>query len=88
MQKGKYMATIEPFAIFDEVLEFLASAPTQAQIIAFHPSPQMQQRVSELLEKNRQGILSSEEHAELDEFTRLEHFMRMLKIKARQKRQE
>jgi len=37
------------------------------------------------LERNRQEMLSSEERAELDEFTRMNHFMNMLKIRARQK---
>lgn len=70
---------------FDEVLEFLASTPTPEHILAFRPSEAMQQRVSYLLEMNRNGTLSTPGQAELNEFTQLEHFMRMLKIKARKK---
>lgn len=78
------MQTIQP-ALFDEVLEFLASTPTPQQILEFHPSENLDQHISHLLELNREGKLSADESAELDEFARLEHFMRMLKIKARQK---
>lgn len=78
------MQTIQP-ALFDEVLEFLASTPTPQQILEFHPSENLDRHISHLLELNREGKLSADESAELDEFARLEHFMRMLRIKARQK---
>lgn len=78
------MQTFQP-ALFDEVLEFLASTPTPQQILEFHPSENLDRHISRLLELNREGTLSAEESVELDEFARLEHFMRMLKIKARQK---
>jgi hypothetical protein len=74
-----------PTTLLDEVLDFLASTPTPEQIIAFRPSDRMQARVRELLERNRNGLLSSEESAELDEISRLNHFVSMLKIRARQK---
>lgn len=71
--------------LFDEILEFLASTPTPEQILDFHPSKSLQQRASDLLEKNREGTLTTEEQVELDEFSRMNHFMSMLKIRARQK---
>ncbi|MCL4256118.1 MAG: hypothetical protein KJ043_20340 [Anaerolineae bacterium] len=43
----------------------------------------MKQRVHDLLELNRNEALSSDEHAELDDFLRMEHFMTMLKLKTR-----
>lgn len=79
------MASVYAGTFFDEVMEFLASTPTPEQIIALQPSPAMQSRLSYLLEMNRKGILSPEEINELEEFSQLEHFMRMLKIKAHQK---
>lgn len=63
----------------DEVIEFLASTPTTQQIIAFAPSSPLQDRASYLLEINWVGTLTAEDHAELDEFGRLNHFMSMLK---------
>jgi len=70
---------------FDEVYEFLVSAPSRDAIIAFRPSKETQARVSELLHRNKEESLTADEEAELDEFLKVEHFMRMLKIKAREK---
>jgi hypothetical protein len=79
------MVLASQYALFDEILDFLASAPTQEQIIAFRPSERLQARASELLDKNRAGKLTSEEQLELDEFQRMNHFMTMLKARARKK---
>ena len=78
------MAVVRTSA-YDEVLEFLTSTPTLAQIISFRPSEAIQERISTLLEANRNGLLNAEERAELDEFEQLEHFMRRLKIRAHTK---
>lgn len=79
------MAAIQHKTLFSEVLDFLASTPTPEQIIAFAPSPALQERARYLLEQNRSAVLTPEEHAELDEFARMNHFMSMLKIRARRK---
>ena len=71
--------------LFDEILDFLASAPSQEDIIAFRPSDDLQARASTLLDKNRGGNLTADERVELDEFQRMNHFMTMLKARARQK---
>ncbi|MEO8396163.1 MAG: hypothetical protein ABI700_24425 [Chloroflexota bacterium] len=69
----------------DEFSEFLMSKPTPDQIIAFHPSEAAEDRMRYLLDTNRNNRLSSEEEFELDHYLKLEHLMRMLKIKAREK---
>lgn len=79
------MATLEARTLFDEILDFLASTPTPEQIVAFHPSEALQSRLHELLDRNREGILSDDESAELDEFSRMNHLMSMLKIRARKR---
>lgn len=71
--------------LFDEVLDFLSSTPTPQQIVAFAPSEALQARAHYLLDGNRAGSLTVEERAELDEFARMNHFMSMLKIRARAK---
>ena len=71
--------------LFDEILEFLASTPSPEHIIAYEPPEALQQRLSDLLAKNRSGHLSEAEQVELDEFLRMNRFMSRLKIKARQK---
>jgi len=50
----------------------------------FRPSLEAQQRVAELVEREKVAQLSPEEQAELDHFMELEHIMRMAKARARQ----
>ncbi|MDZ4672795.1 MAG: hypothetical protein SH821_18175 [Phototrophicales bacterium] len=71
--------------LFDDILDFLASSPTAEAIINYHPSENLQSRLSELLDKNRNAQLSDTEQIELDEFLRMNRFMSRLKIKARQR---
>ena len=79
------MADISAPILFEEIVDFLASGPDSATIVAFQPSEMLKQRSSHLLERNRQELLSVEERAELDEFTRMNHFMNMVKIRAGQR---
>ncbi len=71
-----------PASIQEEVLTFLLSSPTPQQIIDFHASETAQERLRYLLDANRQGILSPEERAELDEASQMNHFIMLLKAKA------
>ena len=48
------------------------------------PGAVAQQRVADLIEKEKDGTLPPEEKAELDRFMELEHIIRMAKAKARQ----
>ena len=79
------MAVAQPDTLFSEILDFLASTPTPENIIAFRPSDRLEQRLSFLLEQNGEDALTAEERRELDEFLRMNHFMNILKIRARQK---
>lgn len=71
-------------SIQEEVLTFLLSAPTPHAIISFHASEDAQARLRYLLDANRQGILSTEESAELAEASQINHFIMLLKAKAQQ----
>jgi hypothetical protein len=79
------MTSASPDTLFDEILDFLASTPTPQQIIAFQPPEALQQRLIDLLAKNRDRQLIADEQTELDEFLRMNRFMSRLKLKARQK---
>lgn len=70
---------------FEEILDFLVTSPTPEDIIAFQPPEKLQQRLSTLLEYNRQGTITSEQKQELDEFLKLNHFMSRLRLRARKK---
>jgi hypothetical protein len=79
------MMVVAPTPVFNEVYDFLLSSPTAQQIVSFRPSETTQDRIRDLLGRNQEGRLTEDEQIELDEFLRVEHFVRMLKIKARQK---
>jgi hypothetical protein len=76
------MSTASP--AYFEIIEFIAAGTTSEAVADFHPSPEAQRRVAELIEREKDESLSSEEAAELDHFMELEHILRMAKAKARQ----
>jgi hypothetical protein len=80
------MATAQPVALLDEITDFLASGPTPQQIIDFRPSQALEHRALDLLTRNRENRLTPEERVEMEDFMRMEHFMTLLKAKARLKR--
>jgi hypothetical protein len=69
----------------DVVADFLASTPTPEAIIAFRLPDPFQERAHMLLDKNREGSITPDERAELDEFLQIEHLMTLLKAKVRLK---
>ena len=79
------MAIAYPPAMFSEVLDFLVTSPTPEDILAFKPSSELEERLSALVRKNKQDSLSEDEEQELEAFLQLNHFVNMLKIRARKK---
>lgn len=67
-----------------EIVDFIAAGTTPQAVAEYHPSPEAQQRVAELMAREKEGGLSSEEKSELDHFMDLEHILRMAKARARQ----
>jgi len=65
-----------------EVLDFLVTCPTPQDILAFKVSPEAQDRLRSLLDKNREGALTESEIAELDAYEQLEHLMILIKARA------
>ena len=78
------MATPES-AAYDELLDLFVEPAVAERILAFHPSAAMQARIEVLLAKQGAQTLSAEERAELDEFERIEHFVRLVKARVHQK---
>jgi hypothetical protein len=83
IEKGQAMDVAQS-PVYQEVFDFLVSSPTPEQILAFRPSESTQERIRALLEANKANRLTAEEQIKLDEFEQVEHFVRMLKIYARQ----
>jgi hypothetical protein len=67
-----------------EIIDFIAAGTTPQAVVDYHPSAEAQQRVAELIAREREGGLSPEEKAELDHFMDLEHILRMAKARAQQ----
>ena len=78
-------ANAPPATLFDDILDFLSSSPTPEQIVAFEPPAHLQERLSDLLARNRESQLAPQEQAELDEFLDMNRFMSRLKLRARKK---
>jgi hypothetical protein len=70
--------------VYLEIVDFIAGGTTPESVIHFRPSESSQRVVSELLQRNADGLLSAEEQGELDHFVELEHILRMAKARARQ----
>jgi hypothetical protein len=79
------MTITQPTMLLEEITDFLASSPSAQEIINFKPSEVLEHRALELLQRNRENRLTPEERAEMQEFMRMDHFMTLLKAKARLK---
>ncbi|MBC7811623.1 MAG: hypothetical protein H7175_10775 [Burkholderiales bacterium] len=79
------MESVQTSTIMDEILDFLMSAPTLQQIIDFQVSETTQLRVRYLLDQNRNGHLTAEENAELDEISKFNHLLILLKARVHKK---
>ncbi len=75
------------FAEVDEALRLLEGSPSPQEVLALHPSPVLQSRISYLLEKNRNEGLSETEEWEWKRYEYLEHMVCLAKAKAHSKLQ-
>lgn len=64
------------------MLERLAESPDAAEVAAMRVSPEGQERLEDLLERNREGTLSAEERHEWAEYERMEYPLRAAKTVA------
>ncbi len=67
---------------YQEILDFLISRPTSAQIINFKVSETAQNRLQALLQQNREVALTPAETAEIDLYEQLDTLIGFLKIRA------
>lgn len=78
------MSTVEHEPVYDELVDLLARNAKADDVLSFHLSDEKQQRLDDLLSKNRQGTLAPDESAELDSFEQFEHVVRLLKARMRE----
>ena len=69
--------------IYLEMVDFIAAGSTPQEVANFHPSPEAQARVADLIEREKESQLTPEETSELAHFVELEHILRMAKARAR-----
>jgi hypothetical protein len=74
------MSTVKAY---EEIVDFIAAGTTPQNVIAFHPSEAAQERVADLLRREKDDRLTPEEKLELDHYLQLEHLMRLAKARAR-----
>ena len=72
-------------SIFTELAEFLVSQPSLEELADYKVSAAVQEHLDGLLEKNREGHLSTEEGLELEKMLAVSHVMSLTKTKARLK---
>ena len=77
--------TQDRFNAYDEILDFITSGPTLQQIVDFAQSSKTSERVRYLMKAQEGGQLSDDEKTELEEFAKADHFMAMLKVRARRR---
>jgi hypothetical protein len=67
---------------YDEIVDLFARGTPSADILTFRPSQDAQERVRDLLARNKTGELTPQEIAELNRFAELEHLMQLVKARA------
>lgn len=82
------MSSAAEKTIKDVVTEFLGSAPTLTEIAEYRLPEALQLRAHELLDKDREGRLSDDERAEMEEFHQLDHLLTLVTAQARLKLKE
>ena len=72
-------------SLYDDLLDILVEGADVNRLLSLQLSAEKQSSLDLLLEKNGEGTLTAEESAELDDFERFEHLVRLLKARLRQK---
>ncbi len=68
---------------YQDVIDFIAAGTTPQNVIDFRPSESAQERVTDLLLREKEEKLSATEKSELDHYMQIEHLMRLAKARAR-----
>jgi hypothetical protein len=69
--------------VYLEIIDFIAAGTTPQEVANYRPSPAAQQRVADLIDREKTQHLSPDEKSELEHFMELEHILRLAKAKAR-----
>jgi len=67
---------------YEEIINFLAAGITSQSLIEFQPSETVKERVGDLIFREKNEGISSDEKLELDHYLILEHLLRLAKASA------
>jgi hypothetical protein len=67
----------------EEIINFIAAGPSSRAVMGFSASPEIKQRVEDLIRKQKFDGLLAEESEELADYVQLEKLMRQAKARAR-----
>src|SRR5271166_3572745 len=76
------------YAGLGDVLETLARLPSPEEVLGLSPATHLQDRIEELLAKNRAGGFSAEEQREWERYEYIEHLVRLAKARAIQRQRK
>lgn len=79
VELGLHQFNLEGNPLFEELVTFLATHPTPDEILDLQPSPEVEARIEELLQKNRSNRLSEAEESELEIYSKLDLFFTLVK---------
>lgn len=79
------MQSVPARSIFDEITDFLATEPSPQEIIDYYMPDDLQARLDELLDKNREGEITLSEREELERFLNANQMFSLLKTKMKLK---
>ena len=69
---------------YEEIIDFITAGTTPDSLINFQPSDVVEERVTDLIFREKMGDLSTDEKVELDHYLMLEHLLRLAKARAYQ----
>ena len=78
----EWLSTAPGYGGLGDVLETLARLPSPEEVLALRPATPLQDRIEELLAKNRSEGLSAEEQREWERYEYIEHLVRLAKVRA------
>lgn len=82
-KKFTLSGTVMTHPVFLELIDFLSTRPTARQLLTHKASSAVQERLEELLDKNREEGLTPAEEEEMDAYRLVNHVMILLKARAR-----
>jgi hypothetical protein len=68
---------------YEEIAELIAAGGGPEAVVGFQASAATNERVAELIAREKAGTIADEERSELDQYMQLEHVMRIAKARAR-----